>query len=150
MDDQESPPPPETKTQPPREDSGAAGAAGGGGEVANATSRWRNHPVYQLLAQPKYGILHADRLMPDWQHAPPDQVQKLLERLYKQHYSANAPNQVAGRMYLALRAGPGVLLKPPARAAPPPAPPPVTPRGDARAIAALFVEGRTNVKPSAD
>ena len=150
MDDQESPPPPETKTQPPREDSGAAGAAGGGGEVANATSRWRNHPVYQLLAQPKYGILHADRLMPDWQHAPLEQVQKLLERLYKQHYSANAPNQLAGRMYLALRAGPGVLLKPPARAAPPPAPPPVTPRGDARAIAALFVEGRTNVKPSAD
>ena len=53
-------------------------------------------------------------------------------------------------LVVALRAGPGVLLKPPARAAPPPAPPPVTPRGDARAIAALFVEGRTNVKPSAD
>ena len=119
MDDQESPPPPETKTQPPREDSGAAGAAGGGGEVANATSRWRNHPVYQLLAQPKYGILSADRLMSDWQHAPLEQVQKLLERLYEQHYSANAPNQVAGRMYRALQAGPGALLKPPARAAPP-------------------------------
>ena len=145
IESDQTPPPP---TQPPR--ANAADAAGGGGEVANATSRWRNHPVYQLLAQPKYGILHADRLMPDWQHAPPDQVQKLLERLYKQHYSANAPNQLAGRMYLALRAGPGVLLKPPVRAAPPPAPPPVTPRGDVRAIASLFVEGRTNVKPSAD
>ena len=87
--------------------------------------------------------------MRDWQNAPPDQVQRLLERLYKQHYSANAPNQVAGRMYLALKAGPDVLLKPPARAAPPgaPPPPPAVPRGDVRAIAALFVEGRGNGKP---
>ena len=144
--DQTPPPPP---TQPPR--ANAAGAAGGGGgEVADAPGRWRDHPVYQLLTQ-KYGITYADRLMPKWQDAPADQVQKLLERLHKQHYSANAPGVTAGRMYRALEVGPGVLLRPPARAAPPPAPPPTpVPRSDARAIAAIFVEGRPNGKPPAD
>ena len=145
IESDQTPPPP---TQPPRANAADA-AGGGGGEVADAPGRWRDHPVYQLLTQ-KYGITYADRLMPKWQDAPADQVQKLLERLHKQHYSANAPGVTAGRMYRALEVGPGVLLRPPARAAPPPAPPPVTPRGDARAIAALFVEGRTNVKPSAD
>ncbi len=149
MDDQESPPPPETKTQPPRANAADA-AGGGGGEVADAPGRWRDHPVYQLLTQ-KYGITYADRLMPKWQDAPADQVQKLLERLHKQHYSANAPGVTAGRMYRALEVGPGVLLRPPARAAPPPAPPPTpVPRSDARAIAAIFVEGRPNGKPPAD
>ena len=146
----ESPPPPEPKTQPPR--ANAEGAEDGGGGVASApsTGRWRDHPVYALLAQPKYGILSADRLMPLWQDAPPEQVQKLLETLYARHYSANAPNRIAGRMYRALEAGPGVLLKPPARAAPLPAPPPApVPRTDTRAIAALLVEGR-NGKPNAD
>lgn len=141
MDDHESPPPPTTESQPPR--ANAAIAVGGGG------GRWRSHPVYQLFVQPKYGILSADRLMPDWQDAPPDQVQKLLERLYAQHYSANAPNQVAGRMYRALQAGPGVLLKPPARAAPAAAPAVPVPRTDTRAIAAIFLEGR-NGKSNAD
>lgn len=143
MDYHESPPPPPTESQPPR--ANAAIAVGGGG------GRWRSHPVYQLFVQPKYGILSADRLMPDWQDAPPDQVQKLLERLYAQHYSANAPNQVAGRMYRALQAGPGALLKPPARAAPAPAAAPAVPvpRTDTRAIAAIFLEGR-NGKSNAD
>ena len=147
MDDQDSPPPP--PTQPPRANAADA-AGGGGGEVADAPGRWRDHPVYQLLTQ-KYGITYADRLMPKWQDAPADQVQKLLERLHKQHYSANAPGVTAGRMYRALEVGPGVLLRPPARAAPPPAPPPTpVPRSDARAIAAIFVEGRPNGKPPAD
>ena len=146
IESDQTPPPP---TQPPR--ANAAGAAGGGGgEVADAPGRWRDHPVYQLLTQ-KYGITYADRLMPKWQDAPADQVQKLLERLHKQHYSANAPGVTAGRMYRALEVGPGVLLRPPARAAPPPAPPPTpVPRSDARAIAAIFVEGRPNGKPPAD
>ena len=144
--DQAPPPPP---TQPPRANAADA-AGGGGGEVADAPGRWRDHPVYQLLTQ-KYGITYADRLMPKWQDAPADQVQKLLERLHKQHYSANAPGVTAGRMYRALEVGPGVLLRPPARAAPPPAPPPTpVPRSDARAIAAIFVEGRPNGKPPAD
>lgn len=146
IESDQTPPPP---TQPPR--ANAAGAAGGGGgEVADAPGRWRDHPVYQLLTQ-KYGITYADRLMPKWQDAPADQVQKLLERLHKQHYSANAPGVTPGRMYRALEVGPGVLLRPPARAAPPPAPPPTpVPRSDARAIAAIFVEGRPNGKPPAD
>ena len=107
----ESPPPPEPKTQPPRANAdGAERAAGGGG------GRWREHPVYQLLVQPKYGILAADRLMPSWQDAPPDQVQRLLEQLYTRHYSADQPGRVAGRMYRALEAGPAALLKPAAAA----------------------------------
>ncbi len=146
IESDQTPPPP---TQPPRANAADA-AGGGGGEVADAPGRWRDHPVYQLLTQ-KYGITYADRLMPKWQDAPADQVQKLLERLHKQHYSANAPGVTAGRMYRALEVGPGVLLRPPARAAPPPAPPPTpVPRSDARAIAAIFVEGRPNGKPPAD
>lgn len=146
IESDQTPPPP---TQPPRANAADA-AGGGGGEVADAPGRWRDHPVYQLLTQ-KYGITYADRLMPKWQDAPADQVQKLLERLHKQHYSANAPGVTAGRMYRALEVGPGVLLRPPARAAPPPAPPPTpVPRSDARAIAALLLEGRPNGKPNAD
>lgn len=146
MDDQNPPPPPTpSPPEPAQPATGTAlNSAGGGG------GRWRDHPVYQLLTQ-KYGITYADRLMPKWQDAPADQVQKLLERLHKQHYSANAPGVTAGRMYRALEVGPGVLLRPPARAAPPPAPPPTpVPRSDARAIAAIFVEGRPNGKPPAD
>lgn len=142
-DDHESPPPPPT-TQPPRASDAAAAAGGGGG-------RWRDHPVYALLVQPKYGILSADRLMPAWQDVPPEQVQKLLEQLYARHYSASAPHLVAGRMYRALQAGPAALLRPPARAAPPLTPPPAAvPRSDARAIAALLIEGRPNGKPNTD
>lgn len=154
QDSDQPPPPPEPKTQPPRAEiteGGGGGPAAGGVASAPSAGRWRDHPVYALLAQPKYGILSADRLMPLWQSTPPEQVQKLLEALYARHYSANAPNRIAGRMYRALEAGPDVLLRPPARAAPPPAPPPpAAPRGDARAIAALLLEGRTNGKPNAD
>lgn len=146
MDDQNPPPPPTpSPPEPAQPATGTAlNSAGGGG------GRWRDHPVYQLLTQ-KYGITYADRLMPKWQDAPADQVQKLLERLHKQHYSANAPGVTAGRMYRALEVGPGVLLRPPARAAPVPVPhSPPAPPGDPRAIAALLLEGRPNGKPNAD
>ena len=105
MDDQDSPPPP--PTQPPR--ANAAGAAGGGGEAAQEAA----DPVYAVFANPRYGITEAQRLAHQWAGQDAGAVGQLVERLYAQHHDPTNPHYTGGRLYRALKAGPGVLLKPP-------------------------------------
>lgn len=147
MDDQDSPPPPPPPTQPPR--ANAAGAAGGGGEAAQEAA----DPIYAVFANPRYGINEAQRLAHQWAGQDAEQVAQLVERLYSQHHDPSNPRYTGGRLYRALKAGPGVLLKPlPAAGRAPPiyTPPtraaPTDPDAMRRALAAARTKARDPVE----
>ena len=144
--DSESPPPP-PPTQPPR--ANAAGAAGGGGEAAQEST----DPVYAVFANPRYGINEAQRLAHQWAGQDAEQVAQLVERLYSQHHDPSNPRYTGGRLYRALKAGPGVLLKPPPAAAsarpiytPPTRATPTDPDAMRRALAAARTKARDPVE----
>lgn len=145
MDDQDSPPPP--PTQPPR--ANAAGAAGGGGEAAQEAA----DPVYAVFANPRYGINESLKLAHQWAGQDAEQVVQLVERLYSQHHDPANPRYTGGRLYRALKAGPGVLLKPPPAAGrappiytPPPRAAPTDPDAMRRALAAARTKARDPVE----
>lgn len=136
-DDHEAPPPPPARAEETQ-------IGGGGGATREGADPCADDPLYALFVSPRYGILNADRLMPQWAGQDVERVRKLLERLYRQSHDPTKPQYTGGRLYRALQAGPAALFAPVAQS-PPPAPsaqsPPVAVL-DVRTAAARLTEKR--------